>query len=75
MVTVSMPAYYIDKQTNLTIMFGVAGLDINMNYFTNFGYDVDEASIKLAGESACQKSIIDNCKLEYLRSPTFRCNL
>lgn len=33
MVTVSMPAYYTDPRTNLTTMFGVAGLDINMKYF------------------------------------------
>lgn len=31
MVTVSMPAYYTNKQTNLTTLFGVAGVDIIMN--------------------------------------------
>lgn len=38
MVTVSMPAYYKDKSTNLTMLLGVAGVDIRMEQFNNFGY-------------------------------------
>lgn len=75
MVTVSMPAYYTDKRTNLTTMFAVIGLDINMNYFTHFGYSFSDIITKLTGENACQKNIIDNCKLESLRSANFRCNI
>jgi hypothetical protein len=63
MITISMPAYHTDWKTNLTTMFGVAGLDISMKYFDNFGYTFDEIILKLTGESACQKSILDNCKL------------
>jgi hypothetical protein len=38
MVTISMPAYHTDLNTNLTTLFGVVGFDISMSYFDTFGY-------------------------------------
>lgn len=69
MITISMPAYYTNKTTNLTTVFGVAGLDINMNSFNRFGYSLSDIVVNLIGESACQKNLIDMCKLQFLRSP------
>lgn len=38
MVTISMPAYYIDQKTNLSKMIGVIGLDIIMSQFDKYGF-------------------------------------
>lgn len=73
MVTVSMPAYYTNKTTNLTTVFGVAGVDIILNQFNQFGYTQNDVIVKLIGESACQKNLIDSCKLQFLRHPDYKC--
>lgn len=49
MVTVSMPAYYTNKTTNLTTVFGVAGVDIILNQFNRFGYTQSDVIVKLIG--------------------------
>lgn len=75
MVTVSMPAYYIDSSTNLSNLIGVTGVDIMMTEFDKYGYSEQDIIIQLIGEGACQKNLLTDCQLEALRSDKFRCNI
>lgn len=63
MVTVSMPAYYVDPNTNLSTMIGVTGVDIMMTQFDKYGYSEQDIIIQLIGEGACQKNELTDCQL------------
>lgn len=73
LVTVSMPAYYTNRSTNLTTLFAVAGIDIVLEQFNRFGYSKEDIVVKLIGESACQVNKIDQCKLQILRGNEYEC--
>lgn len=68
MVTVSMPAYYVDPSTNLSTMIGVTGVDIMMSQFDKYGFTEQEVVNQLIGESACQKNELTDCQLQALRT-------
>lgn len=67
LVTVSMAAYYTNEY-NMNGLIGIAGVDIIMDQFYNYGYSESDVLILLIGESACQTNRISDCQLQALRA-------
>lgn len=74
MVTVSAPAYHRGPLGPKTLI-GVAGVDIILSEFLRYSSDIQQITMKLIGESACQSNMVDSCKLETLKNPEYRCQI
>lgn len=65
MITVSMPAYYTNEE-NISVLLGVAGVDIVMSSFDKFKIENDIARF-LVGETACFKNVLSECQYNNFR--------
>lgn len=74
MVTASMPIYY--EEAGIRTILGVAGIDVVMQTFTDFGITEEEDVVKeLIKNAPCHKSSLTECEIETIRPEDSKCRV